>query len=51
LVELEPGRSLFDHASLLLKLQELLGCKVDVVNDRGIKPRIEDRIPGEAVPL
>ncbi|GBD26535.1 hypothetical protein HRbin30_01867 [bacterium HR30] len=51
LVEFEPGRSLMDHAALWLELQELLGCKVDVVSDRGIKPRIRDRVLREAVPL
>ena len=51
LVELEPGRSLLDHAALLLELQEFLGRKVDVVSDRGIKPRIRDRVLREAVPL
>ena len=51
LVEMEPGRSLLDHAALWLELQELLGCKVDVVSDRGIKPRIRDRVLREAVPL
>jgi len=51
LVEFESGRSLLDHASLWLELQELLGCKVDVVSDRGIKPRMRDRVLREAVPL
>jgi predicted nucleotidyltransferase len=51
LVELEPGRSLLDHAALLLELQEFLGRKVDVVSDRGIKPRIRERVLREAVPL
>jgi len=51
LVELEPGRSLLDHAALLLELQEFLGRKVDVVSDRGIKPRIRDRVLREALPL
>ncbi|MBN1322421.1 MAG: nucleotidyltransferase family protein [Methanotrichaceae archaeon] len=51
LVEFEPGRSLLDHAGLWLELQELLGCKVDVVSDRGIKPRIRERVLREAVPL
>lgn len=50
-VEFEPGRSLLDHAALWLELQELLGCKVDVVSYRGIKPRIRDRVLREAVPL
>ena len=51
LAEFEPGRSLLDHAALWLELQELLERKVDVVSDRGIKPRIRDRVLREAVPL
>jgi hypothetical protein len=51
LVELEPGRGLLDHAALMLDLTELLGCKVDVVTDRGLRPRIRDRVLLEAVPL
>lgn len=51
LVEFEPGRSLLDHAGLWMDLQELLGCKVDVVSERGIKPRIRERVLQEAFPL
>lgn len=51
IVEFEPGRSLLDHAALWLELQELFGCKVDVVSERGIKPRIREHILREAVPL
>jgi predicted nucleotidyltransferase len=51
LVEMEPSRSLLDHAALWLELQEVLGRKVDVVSDRGIKPRIRERVLREAVPL
>ncbi len=51
IVEFEPGRTLLDHAGLWLELQELLGCKVDVVSDRGIKPRIHERVLREAIPL
>ena len=50
-VEFEPDRSLLDHAALWLELQELLGHKVDVVSDRGIKPRIRERVLREAVLL
>jgi len=50
-VVLEPGRSLFDHIDLIDDLKVLLGCEVDVVNERGIKPRIRDRILAEAIPL
>ncbi len=51
LVEMEPGRHLLDHASLLLDLQDLLGRKVDVVSERGIKARMRDRVLKEARPL
>ena len=51
LVDFEPGRSLLDHAGLWMDLQELLGCKVDVVSERGIKPRIRERVLQEALPL
>ena len=51
LVEFEPERSLLDHAALWVDLQELVGCKVDVVSDRGINPRIRARVLREAVPL
>lgn len=50
-VEFESGRSLLDHAALWMELQDLLGCKVDVVSDRGIKQRIRDQVLREAVPL
>lgn len=51
IVEFEPERSLLDHAGLWLELRELLGCKIDVVSERGIKARIRDRVLREAVPL
>ncbi|MBA4390131.1 MAG: nucleotidyltransferase [Syntrophus sp. (in: bacteria)] len=51
LVKMEPGRSLLDHASLLLDLENLLGCKVDVVSDKGIKARMRERVLSEAQPL
>ena len=51
LVDLEPGRSLLDHAGLLLDLEQLLGCKVDVVTERGLRERVRERVVKEAVPL
>ena len=51
LVKLEPGRSLFDHAALLLDLEEILGCDVNVVTERGLRPRIRERVLKDAVPL
>lgn len=51
LVDMEPGRSLFDLAGLYVDLEELLGRKVDVVTTRGISPYLKDRILAEARPL
>ena len=44
---LEPGRSLFDLGGLLTDLQELLGCKVDVVTEKGLRdPHSASRLEG-----
>jgi uncharacterized protein len=51
LVDLEPRRSLFDLGGLLMELQDLLGCRVDVVTEQGLHPRIRERVLSEAVPL
>ena len=51
LVDLEPGRSLFDLGGLLVDLQDLLGHKVDVVTERGLRERIRAHVLREAIPL
>jgi predicted nucleotidyltransferase len=51
LVNTEPGCSLFDLGGLLEDLQDLLGCRVDVVTDDGLKPRLRERVLREAIPL
>lgn len=51
LVEFEPGRSLLDLIGLAQDLEDLLGCRVDVVSEGGISPYLKDDILGEAVPL
>jgi hypothetical protein len=51
LVEFEPGRSLLDHAALQMELEALLGRRVDVASERGLKSRLRDRILREARPL
>ena len=51
LVELEKGRSLFDLGGLLMDLQDLLGCEVDVVTVNGLRARIRERVLQEAVSL
>jgi predicted nucleotidyltransferase len=51
LVTLEPGTTLLDHAALIMELEELLGRKVDVASDRGLRPRVRERVLNEAVQL
>lgn len=38
-------------AGLLIDLEGLLGFKVDVVTERGLKPRIKERVLAEAIVL
>ena len=49
LVKVRQGRSLFDLGGFLMDVQDLLGCKVDVLTDDGLKPRIRERVLREAV--
>ena len=51
LVELEKGRSLLDLGGASVKLQELLGRKVDIVTERGLHWYLRERILEEAQPL
>jgi predicted nucleotidyltransferase len=51
LVEMEPGRSLFDLGGLLMDLKKLLGVEVDIATEKGLRPRIRDRVLREAVTL
>ena len=51
LVEMASGRSLMDLGGLLVDLEELLGRRVDVVTERGLRGRIRERVLQEALPL
>jgi predicted nucleotidyltransferase len=51
LIDLEAGRGLLEHAALLSELEDLLGRKVDVVTERGLRPRVRERVLSEAQPL
>jgi predicted nucleotidyltransferase len=46
-----PGCSLLDLGGLLEDLQDLLRCKVDLVTEDGLKPRLRDRVLREAISL
>ncbi len=51
LVDLDPGRSLFDLSGLLIDLEAVLSSQVDVVTERGLRSRVRERVLREAVPL
>ena len=51
LVRMTPGRSVFDIGGLLMDLQDLLGRRVDVVTERGLRPRVREQVLREAVPI
>ena len=51
LVDAGDSVSPFFPGGLLMDLQDLLGCEVDVVTENGLRPRIRDRVLAEAVPL
>ncbi len=51
LVDIGPETSSWFPAGLVLELEESLGCKVEVVTERGLNPHLKDRVLEEAVPL
>ncbi|MAX23779.1 MAG: nucleotidyltransferase [Phycisphaeraceae bacterium] len=51
LVDLDETRSLLDQIALANELQDLLHCKIDVVDDQAVSPNIKQGILAEAVEL
>lgn len=51
LVNMDDGRSLMDLCGFLIDVEELLGRKVDVVDEGGLSPYLRARILSEAKPL
>ncbi|MDN7025714.1 nucleotidyltransferase family protein [Methanoculleus sp. FWC-SCC1] len=51
LVEFEEGRTLLDQVGLIQDLEDLLGCRVDVLTEGGLHWYIRDRVRREAVLL
>lgn len=49
LVELHHTPDLIEFAGVKLRLEELLGCQVDLVTRRGIRPKLRQRILKEAI--
>ncbi len=51
LVDLEPGRNLFDLGGFLYEVQELMGVPVDVVTEKGLREHVRPNVISEASQL
>ena len=51
LVDMEEGRSLLDHAALILDLERLLKRPVDVASEHGLRRLVRREVLKEAVAL
>ena len=51
LVEMEEGRSLLDHAALILDLERLLKRSVDVASERGLRRVVRTEVLKGAIAL
>jgi uncharacterized protein len=51
LVTFDPGVGLLQHSRLVLELERLLGRKVDVASERGLRPAVLTRLEADAQPL
>ena len=51
LIDVGPNPSSWFPAGLILELEDLLGCRVEVVTERGLNPELRDRVMSEAIPL
>jgi predicted nucleotidyltransferase len=51
LVDMEPGRDLFDLVALKREVEESLGRRVDVLTESSLSPYLREKVLREAVPL
>jgi predicted nucleotidyltransferase len=51
LVDAGPNTSSWFPAGLVLDLEEILGCRVEVVTENGLNPHLREHVLREAVPL
>ena len=51
LVDMDEGRSLLDHAALILDLEHLLKRSVDVASERGLRPLVRREVLKDAINL
>jgi hypothetical protein len=49
LVEIQRPMGLFGFAAIHLRLEEIFGCRVDLVTEEGMRPHYYQRIVGDLV--
>jgi uncharacterized protein len=50
-VSFDSGRSLLDHAALQVEIAAILGRRVNVISDGGLRPQERERVEREYVPF
>ena len=51
LVTFEPNVGLLEHARLVIELEQLLGRKVDVASERGVRANVRRKLEADAKSL
>lgn len=51
LVQIKRPMGAFEFIGIQQHLEQLLGCPVDLVTPESLKPRLRDRVLGEAIPV
>lgn len=51
LIDMEPGKTLFDMGALLMDLQDFLECGVDVVTEKNLRERVRPSVLADAKSL
>ena len=51
LIDVPPNRDLFDLIGIKQEIEEVMGCKVDVVTEKGLSKHLRNKILKEAKPL
>jgi uncharacterized protein len=51
LIDVGPRTSSWFPAGLILDLEKLLDCRVEVVTEKALNPDLRERVLGEAIPI
>jgi uncharacterized protein len=49
LIDVGPNTSSWFPAGLILDLETLLGCRVEIVTEKGLNPELRDQVLSEAI--